>query len=104
MLFDAEKGLGLTSWRVNLGAGLDEGIGLTSWRTGETFEVAPGEYDWTRLANQRRFIKDAKARGVKHFVAFATCQTFQSINQVSAKFMEAFVTCSDIMLHRRSEQ
>ncbi len=71
LLFDVEKGIGLTSWRVNLGAGLDEGIGLTSWRTAETFEIAPGEYDWTRLANQRRFIKDAKARGIEQFIAFA---------------------------------
>ena len=65
LLFDPEKGIGLTSWRVNLGAGLDEGIGLISWRTGENIEFAPGQYDWTRLANQRRFIIDAKARGVE---------------------------------------
>ncbi len=70
LLFDVEKGIGLSSWRVNLGAGPEEGRGPTSWRTGDCFEVAPGKYDWSRLANQRRFVRDAKARGIKEFVAF----------------------------------
>ncbi|MFA6239515.1 MAG: glycoside hydrolase [Candidatus Hydrogenedentales bacterium] len=72
LLFSTTSGIGLSSWRFNIGAGLDyANIGEGSWRTAETFEVAEGQYDWTRQANERRFLAAAKARGVDQFIAFA---------------------------------
>ena len=71
LLFSTMKGIGLSSWRFNLGGGLDyEHMGANSWRTVETFEVAEGEYDWTRQAEERWFLGAAKARGVEQFIAF----------------------------------
>ncbi len=70
LLFSTTEGIGLSCWRFNLGAGKDPGkIGNVS-RTVETFEVAEGEYDWSRQANEQWFLGAAKARGVDQFVAF----------------------------------
>ena len=69
LLFSTTKGIGLSAWRFNLGAGIDETIS-DSWRTAETFEVSPGNYDWTRDAGGQWFLKAAKERGVNQFIAF----------------------------------
>ena len=70
LLFSTTEGIGLSCWRFNLGAGKDpDKIGNVS-RTAETFEVAEGEYDWSRQANEQWFLGAAKARGVDEFVAF----------------------------------
>ena len=70
LLFSTTKGIGLSCWRFNLGAGKDPGkIGNLS-RTAESFEVAEGKYDWSRQANEQWFLGAAKARGVDQFVAF----------------------------------
>lgn len=70
LLFDPQKGIGLTIIRYNIGAGAGENI-QDAWRRTETFEVAPGEYDWSRDANALWMIKAAQARGVEQIVAFA---------------------------------
>lgn len=70
LLFDAEEGAGLSIFRYNIGGGDGEHIG-DPWRRAETFEVAEGEYDWTRDANAVWVLKAARAAGVEHFVAFA---------------------------------
>lgn len=67
------KGIGLSLWRFNLGAG--------SWEQGDSSQIQPatrtecflrpdGTYDWTRQAGQRNFLHLAKERGVPHFLAF----------------------------------
>ncbi len=67
------KGIGLSVWRFNLGAGsAEQGDGSqinTGTRT-ECFLQADGTYNWDKQAGQRRFLKSAKARGVNHFLAF----------------------------------
>ena len=68
LLFSMEKGIGLSAWRFNIGAGKRP---ENDWRTAETFEVAEGEYDWSRQAAERWFLAAAKARGVRQFIAFA---------------------------------
>ncbi len=68
-LFSTTKGIGLSAWRFNLGAGTDATIS-DSWRTQETFEVSPGNYDWTRDTGGQWFLKAAKERGVNQFIAF----------------------------------
>jgi len=69
LLFDREKGIGLSVYRYNLGGG--DGLNIQDkWRRAETFEVAKGEYDWSRDANALWVLKAAKAAGVEEFVAF----------------------------------
>lgn len=69
LLFSRTKGIGLSGWRFNLGGGPDPTISnpLTN---APSFEVAPGKYDWSRDAGGQWFLKAAKARGVKQFIAF----------------------------------
>jgi len=71
LLFSMDKGIGLSCWRFNLGAGIDHVAITNPWRTAETFEVGEGQYDWSRQANERWFLRAAKARGVPRFLAFA---------------------------------
>lgn len=69
LLFSTTKGIGLSCWRFNIGGGVNPRISM-SWRTVETFETGEGQYDWTRQANERWFLRAAKARGVPQFLAF----------------------------------
>lgn len=75
LLFDKEKGIGLTAYRYNIGAGsADSGAsfdGITDlWRRAESFETAPGVYDWTKDENAVWFLKKAKDMGVPEIVFF----------------------------------
>lgn len=61
LLYDKEEGIGLTSYRYNLGAGsMDSGKGTfwDKWRRAESFETAPGVYDFTKDANAVWFLKE----------------------------------------------
>jgi O-glycosyl hydrolase len=68
------KGIGLSMWRVNLGAGSaeqGEASGIKDeWRRAESFLTPAGTYDWNRLAGQRWFMEAAKKRGVTQFLGF----------------------------------
>ncbi len=67
------KGIGLTLWRFNLGAGSAEqgDSSQINWQTRtECFRLADGSYDWNKQAGQRSFLRLAKERGVEHFLAF----------------------------------
>jgi len=66
------KGIGLSVWRFNLGAGSSRRANISSvWHRADTFlsEDFKG-YDWSRLPGQRWFLKAAKQRGVEQFVLF----------------------------------
>lgn len=68
------KGIGLKSWRFNIGAGsmaqgANSGID-DEWRRAESF-LTTGGYDWEAQSGQRWFLQAAKARGVDHFTAFS---------------------------------
>jgi O-glycosyl hydrolase len=67
LLYTTDKGIGLSFCRFYVGAGINRETIKDDWRTAETFEVSEGEYDWSRLANERWFLRAAKARGVRHF-------------------------------------
>lgn len=73
LLFDHEKGIGLTCYRYNIGAGsASSGIG-TYWdphRRTYSFETAPGVYDWDKDANAVWFMEKAAQLGVKEVVMF----------------------------------
>lgn len=67
LLYTTDKGIGLSFCRFYVGAGINRKNIRDEWRTGETFEVSEGVHDWNRLANERWFLRAAKARGVRHF-------------------------------------
>lgn len=67
------KGIGLSVWRFNLGAGSEEQGDSANIKPGTRTDCvlqADGSYDWSKQAGQRNFLKLAKARGVPHFLAF----------------------------------
>ena len=67
------KGIGLSIWRFNLGAGSEEQGETAQIQPGtrtQCFLNADGTYDWSKQAGQRKFLKLAKQRGVPYFLAF----------------------------------
>lgn len=74
LLFSRDKGIGLTAWRFNIGAGsteTDKTIITDPWRRVETFKASEdGEYDWSKQAGQQWFLKAAKDRGVDTLIGF----------------------------------
>jgi O-glycosyl hydrolase len=76
--FDADgnpKGIGLSLWRINVGAGsFEQGTDskiVSEWRREECFQDASGKYDWTKQAGNRWFAKAAKDRGVENLLLFS---------------------------------
>lgn len=67
------KGIGLSIWRFNLGAGSEEQGDAAQIQPGtrtQCFLKADGTYDWSKQQGQRNFLKLAKQRGVPYFLAF----------------------------------
>lgn len=68
------KGIGLSLWRFNVGAGsAEQGEAsqiASPWMRAECFLNADGTYDWNKQQGQRNFLKLAKERGVDKFLAF----------------------------------
>jgi hypothetical protein len=70
----APKGIGLSMWRYNLGAGSTQqgdasGIG-DEWKRAASFLEANGTYNFNNQAGQQWFLTAAKQRGVAKFLAF----------------------------------
>lgn len=68
------RGIGLSLWRFNIGAGSAEQgdsskIG-SLWTRSECFLLPDGTYDWTKQKGQRRFLQLAKERGVQQYLGF----------------------------------
>ncbi len=74
------KGIGLSIWRFNLGAGSEE--------QGDSAQINPstrtecllrpdGKWDWSRQMAQRRFLRLAKDRGVTTILAFCNSAPVQ---------------------------
>lgn len=73
LLFDREKGIGLTCYRYNLGAGSVESKNGTFWdphRRAQCFETEPGVYDFARDENAVWFLNRAAELGVEEVVLF----------------------------------
>lgn len=68
------KGIGLSMWRFNMGAGSAEQGDLSgihsAWTRTECFLLPDGTYNWDKQKGQRNFMRLAKERGVKNFLAF----------------------------------
>ncbi len=75
------KGIGLSMWRVNAGAGSAEkgdASGVTTvHRRAESFMGDNGQYDWTKCEGQRYFMEQAKAMGTEKFVLFSNSPLVQ---------------------------
>lgn len=69
LLFDRQRGIGLSVYRYNIGAGDGHEI-RDPWRRAETFETGPGVYDWSRDRNAIWVLQTAHRAGVEHLVAF----------------------------------
>ena len=65
-------GIGLSSWRFNLGAGSSRQNNISDqWRRADTFlNDAFTGYDWARLPGQRWFLQSAVDHGVEKLTAF----------------------------------
>lgn len=67
------KGIGLSLWRFNVGAGSVEQGDKSQINPGtrtECFRNEDGTYNWNKQEGQRNFLKLAKERGVNRFLAF----------------------------------
>jgi len=68
------KGIGLSLWRFNIGAGSarqGDSSGIRDeWRRTESFLDADGRYDPEAQSGQRWFLQAARARGVTKFLGF----------------------------------
>ncbi len=75
------KGIGLSMWRINVGAGsYEQGAASkisSEWRREECFQNAAGVYDWNKQAGNRWFAQAAKARGVENFLLFSIAPPVQ---------------------------
>ncbi|AJR05338.1 putative xylanase [Photobacterium gaetbulicola Gung47] len=76
MLFSTDKGIGLSAWRFNIGAGSAE-QGAESFirdplrRAELLVPEQGGEIDPTKQRGQIRFMQEAHQRGVNNFIAFS---------------------------------
>lgn len=71
LLFSRDKGIGLSLWRFNIGAGgaLTDEL-WDPWRGAEVFKASENaEYDWSKHAGQQWFLRAARKRGVERFLA-----------------------------------
>ena len=75
------KGIGLSMWRINLGAGSAEqsnGSGIDDiTRRGYCYFDAKGTYDWTKSSGQQYFMQQAKKYGVDHYLLFSNSAPVQ---------------------------
>lgn len=75
------KGIGLSIWRVNLGAGTleQEGADIMPYqRRAESYLTLDGkEYDWGKCAGHEFFMQAAKERGCNQFILFSNSPLVQ---------------------------
>ncbi|WP_315821444.1 glycoside hydrolase [Paraflavitalea speifideaquila] len=68
------KGIGLSLWRFNLGAGSSQQANASGikdeWRRAGSFLETDGSYNWNRQAGEQWFLTAARQRGVNNFLAF----------------------------------
>lgn len=72
LLFSRDRGIGLSLWRFNIGAGdpLTDGY-RHPWRRVACFKSAEdAPYDWKQQAGQQWFLRAARERGVEKLLAF----------------------------------
>lgn len=76
---DQPKGIGLSMWRVNLGAGTaeqGEASGIDANNRAEAYLV-DGKYDWNKCEGQQYFMQQALRNGCESFVFFSNSPLVQ---------------------------
>ncbi len=67
-------GIGLSMWRMNIGAGsFEQGSNSkisSPWRREECFQDATGKFEWDKQSGNQWFAKAARSRGVENLLAF----------------------------------
>lgn len=92
------EGIGLSCWRVNLGAG-SALQGTASNIEDETRRVecylnSDGTYDWTKCDGQQWFMKQAKDYGVEHFLLFSNSAPIYFTKSGKANTNNQSLTCN----------
>ncbi|GAB4044238.1 glycoside hydrolase [Spirosoma jeollabukense] len=75
------RGIGLSLWRVNIGAGSyeqkDSSAIRDEWRREECFLTPDGRYDWSKQAGNQWFLQAARQRGVRYTLGFTNSPPVQ---------------------------
>ena len=92
------EGIGLSCWRVNLGAGSAE-QGANSNIEDETrraacYQKSDLTYDWTRCDGQQWFMKKAKEYGVNHFLLFSNSAPVHMTKNGKANANNQMISCN----------
>lgn len=88
LLFDRDRGIGLSGWRTNLGGGINHETITTPFRTVDTYDAGEGKFDFTRCPGQRWMLEAAKTYGVGRMVAY-------SITPPRRMTVNGFTNCTD---------
>ncbi|GAB3785527.1 glycoside hydrolase family 30 protein [Spirosoma horti] len=81
-LFNGQpKGIGLSLWRMNIGAGSyeqkDSSLITDEWRREACFLTPDGHYDWSKQAGSQWFLQAARRRGVPYTLGFTNSPPVQ---------------------------
>lgn len=92
------EGIGLSCWRVNVGAGSatqgeDSNIEEEIHRT-ECFLNEDGTYDWTRQDGQQWFMRQAREYGVEHFLLFSNSPPIYYTKNGKANANNQSISCN----------
>lgn len=75
------KGIGLSLWRMNIGAGSyeqkDSSLITDEWRREACFLTPDGRYDWSKQAGSQWFLQAARRRGVRYALGFTNSPPVQ---------------------------
>ncbi|WP_165823832.1 glycoside hydrolase family 30 protein [Pseudochryseolinea flava] len=72
------KGIGLSLWRFNIGAGSAAQDNISDeWRRTPSFLLSKGKYDWNNQPGQLWFVDAAKQRGVSKLLGFTNSPPIQ---------------------------
>lgn len=73
------QGIGLSMWRVNLGAGTEEQGNESNMSANNRAQsyLSSGSYNWSSCAGQRYFMEQAKNMGCENFVLFSNSPLVQ---------------------------
>lgn len=75
------QGIGLSMWRVNLGAGsAEQGLAskiVSATSRAEAYLTPAGKYDWTKCEGQQWLMKQAKQLGCESFILFCNSPLVQ---------------------------
>ena len=92
------EGIGLSCWRVNIGAGSatqGEASNIEDeTRRAECFQNADGSYDWTRQAGQQYFMDEAKRYGVENYVLFSNSAPIYYTKNGKANANGSSISCN----------